>query len=192
MASRPTAHRTSRVVTLVAKRQPLKLDPAARPGDIVGYLLKSVTHSVRQALDETFRQHGLRVSFAHVPVLYVAKQEPGIPGAQLARRLSVAAQSMHTILKGLERQGYIERKPHPHNRRAETWYVTRAGFKQLDLAHEAAGVVWGRMLKLLSDSETAQLTHLLQRCIEGLDPGGSAFQCGHEEPIRVQRRRSGS
>jgi DNA-binding MarR family transcriptional regulator len=175
-------------VKLIANRAFGRPDEDARPGDIIGYLLKSLSHLVRQALDENFRRQGLRVSFAHIPVLYIAKHEPGTSGAQLARRLSITAQSMNAILKRLERQGYIERKPHPHNRRAECWYVTKPGFAQLDLARDAGRLVWDRMLRFLSDAQTAQLGDLLQRCVRGLDEDRGAAAAG--EPVATPVRRA--
>jgi DNA-binding MarR family transcriptional regulator len=169
-------------VKQVASRTFDRHDPDLPPGAIIGILLKSLTHTARQNLDEAFRSHGMRVSFAHVPAMFHMKCEPGIAGAQLARRMSVTAQSMHTILKRLERQGYIERQPHPHNRRAECWYVTRTGFKQLDLAREAAGEVWSRMLSGLTRPEVSQLEDLLERCLVGL--GGRLMEQTTAAPQR--------
>jgi len=159
-----------RHVKLVASRAFGEPDADAPLEEIIGYRLKSLSHAVRQGLDENFRRQNLRVSFAHIPVLYVARREPGTPGAQLARRLSVTAQSMHTILKRLEGQRYIERKPHPHNRRAECWYVTQAGQRQLDLSRRALQAVLDRMLMFLSEPEKRQLRALLERCLRGLEP----------------------
>jgi DNA-binding MarR family transcriptional regulator len=184
----PVKH--SQAVKLISNRAFGKPDADAGPRDVIGYLLKSLSHLVRQALDENFRRQGLRVSFAHIPVLYIAKHEPGTPGAQLARRLSITAQSMNAILKRLERQGYIERKPHPHNRRAECWYVTRPGFDQLDLARDAGRLVWDRMLRLLTDAETTQLGELLQRCVRGLDEERGALPVREPAPRRERARGS--
>ncbi|HUK02533.1 MAG TPA: MarR family winged helix-turn-helix transcriptional regulator [Steroidobacteraceae bacterium] len=156
-------------VKVVSARDAAKRGADARTGDKVGYLLKSLMHCVRQGLDESCRRQGLGVSFAHIPALYFAQLEPGSSGAELARRLLVTAQSMHAILTRLERQGYTERKPHPHNRRTECWSVTRSGVRQLDLARSASGVVWDRMLSLLSAEETQHLGELLERCIRGLE-----------------------
>lgn len=157
-------------VKLLASRAFAEPDADTPLEEIIGYRLKSLSHAVRQGLDESLRRQNLRVSFAHIPVLFVARREPGIPGAQLARRLSVTAQSMSTILKRLEGQGYIERQPHPHNRRAECWYVTQAGVRQLDLSRRAGRAVLDRMLTHLSETEKRQLVALIERCLDGLEP----------------------
>ena len=175
-------------VKLLASRAFGEPDADTPLEEIIGYRLKSLSHAVRQGLDESLRRQNLRVSFAHIPVLFVARREPGIPGAQLARRLSVTAQSMSTILKRLEGQGYIERKPHPHNRRAECWYVTQAGVRQLDLSRRALQAVLDRMLMFLSEPEKRQLMALLERCLRGLEPERPAAPAA--EALKTPMRRA--
>jgi DNA-binding MarR family transcriptional regulator len=180
--------RNRQSVKLIASRAFGAPDADTPLEEIIGYRLKSLSHAVRHGLDEGFRQARLLVSFAHIPVLFVARREPGIPGAQLARRLSVTAQSMHTILKRLERQGYIERKPHPHNRRAECWFVTQAGVRQLDLSRRAGRAVLDRMLAFLNESDKRQLLGLVERCLLGLEPERAlAHTSGAAAPARRTR-----
>ena len=60
-----------------------KLD---NPGHIVGFLMKSLHHMLRQSMDEALRKRGLELSFAHFAALFGLYSEPGITGAKLARR----------------------------------------------------------------------------------------------------------
>jgi len=177
-------------VKLISSRAFGAPDAATPLEEIIGYHLKSLSHAVRHNLDESLRQARLRVSFAHIPVLFVARREPGIPGAQLARRLSVTAQSMNTILKRLEGQGYVERKPHPHNRRAECWFVTQAGVRQLDLSRRAGRAVLDRMLAFLSESDRRQLLVLLERCLLGLEPARAPARAGDAPAPPIRRTRA--
>jgi hypothetical protein len=76
---------------------------------------------------------------------------------------------MNTTLRRLEKEGDIERRPHPASMRADSWYVTSAGQARLDRAKVVGAAVWTRMLSALKAGEVAQLQSLLQRCITGLD-----------------------
>src|SRR5262245_9851913 len=142
---------------------------ATRPDAAIAYLLKSLQHSLRQAVDEAFRRERVDMSFAHLAVLYALEAEPGLAGAELARRGFVTAQTMNTILRRLERDRDIERRPHPATPRADSWYVTKAGMVRLERAKVIGGGVWSRMLAALREREIEQLQNLLERCIEGLD-----------------------
>jgi len=135
----------------------------------IPHLLKNLHQSVRQAVDEAFRLEGIEMSFAHFLVLMTLQLEPGVPGAEIARRAFVTAQTMNTILRRLERDGDIERRPHPSTARADSWFITKTGEKRLDRAKVIGKAVWMRMLSVLRPTEIIQMQDMLERCIGGLD-----------------------
>ncbi len=139
------------------------------PEEAIPYLLKGLHHSLRQAVDEGLRRGRIELSFAHLATLYTIDAEPGLAGAELARRSSVTAQTMNTILHRMERDGQLERRPHPSSPRADSWFVTTRGSKQLDQAKVVGKAIWRKMLAALAEREVAQLQNLLHRCIRGLD-----------------------
>src|ERR1700741_4557848 len=94
----------------------MKLD---KPDHIVGFLLKSLQHTLRQTLDEALRKQGIELSFAQFGALFGLHCEPQSTGAKLARRAFVSAQTMNTVLRRLEEDGLIQRRPHPDSRRAD-------------------------------------------------------------------------
>jgi DNA-binding MarR family transcriptional regulator len=150
------------------KSHSLRLE-SRRPGEVIAYLLKSLHHSLRQAVDEAFRVRRIEMSFAHLATLYTLQAEPGVAGAELARRGFVTAQTMNTILRRLEKDGDIERRPHPASMRADSWFITKAGEQRLERAKVVGDEVWRRMLSALKAGEVEQLQGLLKRCIVGLD-----------------------
>jgi DNA-binding MarR family transcriptional regulator len=150
------------------------------PEEQIGYLLKRLMHQFRHLVDERLRRSS-DVSFAHLVTLDQLQQEPGIAGAQLARRLLVTAQTMTGLLRRLEKEGSVERRPDPHNRRADRWYLMPAGLERLNAARSSGSPVMTQMLSLLSAKEVADLRNSLERCVEGLEqegrrepPGGGA------------------
>ena len=76
---------------------------------------------------------------------------------------------MNTILRRMERDGAIERRPNPTNQRADSWYVTKAGQASVAKAQVVAERVWAQMFEDLSQSDMRQLQRLLERCLSGLD-----------------------
>jgi DNA-binding MarR family transcriptional regulator len=138
------------------------------PEEQIGFLLKRLMHVFRHALEARLRRSA-NLSFAHLVTLDQICEEPGIVGAQLARRLLVTAQTMTDLLKRLEREGSIERRSDPNNRRADRWYIREEGLSRLRSARSAGGPVMTQMLSLLSQGEIADLRGYLERCVEGLE-----------------------
>lgn len=139
------------------------------PHDHLGYLFKRLQHSMRQAFDEALRIRGVGLSFAHVVTLFCISHEPGISGAQIAKRTMVTAQTVNTILHRLEKEGSVARRPHPDNRRVDCWYITEVGRTLMRQAKAAGAPIWASMLAPLSQAEVVQLRGMLKRCIEGLE-----------------------
>jgi DNA-binding MarR family transcriptional regulator len=140
------------------------------PEEQIGFLLKRLMHVFRHALEARLRR-GANLSFAHLVTLDQIHEEPGIVGAQLARRLLVTAQTMTDLLKRLEREGSIERRADPNNRRADRWYIREDGNARLRAARSAGGPVMTQMLSLLSAAEVGELRGYLERCVAGLERG---------------------
>jgi DNA-binding MarR family transcriptional regulator len=162
-------------------REPVLLP---EPGTDVGFALRNLMQTFRQAVESAIRGHGLDLSFAHGLVLKSLSREPGSSGAQLARRAMVTAQSMNSLLHGMESTGLVVREKHPENRRTDCWFMTRAGFRQIEQAGDIIEGVMTKMLASISKADAARLSELLQECATALQ--GSAEQ----KPARTARPRA--
>ena len=158
-----------------------------RPEHIIGFLLKSLQHTLRQTMDEGMRKHGIELSFAHFAALFGLYSEPGSNGAKLARRAFVSAQTMNSVLRRLEEDGYIARRPHPDSLRADSWSLTDEGLAQLERARGVGQAIFDRMLGSLDSTEVASFESYLKRCIEALE--GPAEPAAVAEPEERPRRR---
>ena len=143
--------------------------PDFGPAEQIGFLLKSLQHTLRQNIDQALRKQGLELSFAQLACLFNLHYDPGISGAQIARRAMVSAQTMNSVLHALELDGYIERGPHPDSRRADSWSLTEAGLAELKRARQVGQAVFERMLGAFNSKETAAFEDYLRRCIVALD-----------------------
>jgi DNA-binding MarR family transcriptional regulator len=168
---------------------PSAAKPCSRtPEEQIGYLLKRLMHQFRHQVEERLRR-GCDMSLAHLVTLDQLQQEPGIAGARLARRLLVTAQTMTGLLRRLEQDGAIERRPDPQNRRADRWYLLPAGVARLNAARSAGAPVMTRMLSLLDTREIGELRGYLERCVEGLE-SADAPQPPAPVPARTRERRT--
>ena len=151
----------------------LKLE---KPEHILGFLLKSLHHTLRQTFDETLRKQGVELSFAQFAALFNLHSDSGVTGARLARRALVSAQTMNSALRALERDGYIERRPHPQSRRADSWSLTDAGLEELARARRVGRTIFARMLSTFDAKEITAFEDYLRRCIKALDEDTPADQ----------------
>jgi len=162
-----------------------------KPADHVGFLLKTLHLGLRQALEVQLREHRIPLSFAQVGAMFSLSLEPGLTGAQLARRASVSAQTMNTILRRLESNGLIARRPHPESRRADSWFLTEEGDALLEQARTVGDAVFARVLSVFSTSEVEEFKRSLRRCIAALDPPADSAP-EHPHPESRRARRAGS
>jgi len=136
--------------------------------DHEGYLIKELQQLLRNQIESRMRDKGLWLSFPHSMVLMTLREQPGLSGAQLARRLGVTAQTMNGLLVPLEEKGFIVRASDPENARVLKSVLTPRGEQMLQAGLHEAGAVFAQMLGTLSERERRDFRHLLRRCIDAL------------------------
>jgi DNA-binding MarR family transcriptional regulator len=97
-----------------------------------GYLLRQVWHAFRSAMETALRAHGL--TGAQYATLSVLARDPGVSGADLARASNTTPQAMNGVVMTLEREGLIERHPHPTHGRILQVTLTPDGERRLEAA----------------------------------------------------------
>ena len=95
-----------------------------------GYLLRQAWHAFRTAMDGVLREQGL--TGAQYAVLSVLARQPLLSGADLARACNTTPQAMTGVLATLERDGLVERAPHPTHGRILQVRLTAEGRRRLD------------------------------------------------------------
>ena len=86
--------------------------------------------SARAGADRCLGPHGL--SAAQFGVLRLLADDPGLTGAELARRSSVTSPSMNETLAMLLRNDLVSRRPDPRGGRAIQLFISPAGRSVLD------------------------------------------------------------
>src|SRR5579872_1592252 len=120
------------------------------PTHDVARALKEVMHCFRNLVEGEMRSRGEALSFAHAMLMVSVAREPGLSGAQVARRTQVTAQTMNVLLRNLESVGYAVREANPENKRADRWFLTQEGLRHMQLGHSVADALAAKMLLPLS------------------------------------------
>ena len=95
-----------------------------------GYLLKQAWHEFRLALEAVVRAHEL-TSAQYAALSVLARDEP-LSGADLARACNISPQAMNGVIGGMERDGLVERRPHPTHGRILEVVTSDEGRRRLE------------------------------------------------------------
>ncbi|KUF15114.1 MULTISPECIES: MarR family winged helix-turn-helix transcriptional regulator [Streptomyces] len=140
--------------------------PARDVLDHVGYRLKKAHSALRGAMDTALRAHGLTVP--QYSCLEVLAARPGLSNAELARATFVTRQSMNVVLRGLQREGLIERPDTVETGRARPTTLTAEGLRKLQASRSAVYAIEARMIEAIPDGRLDALLEDFDRMAEAL------------------------
>ena len=134
-----------------------------------GYL---ANHMARLFANGLHRRIGpLGLSPARFPVLLELWEQDGLTQSELVRRLDVEKATMANTLARMERDGLIERRPSPDDRRARLIFVTDRARRLQGAAMAAAAAENRQALSGLSADEQAAFIDLMTRVIATMQRG---------------------
>jgi DNA-binding MarR family transcriptional regulator len=128
------------------------------------WLLKQAFYFSLTSVNDAISTHG--VSTAQIGLLRQLSNEPGLSGAELARRLLISPQGVQLALTALERQGLVERKQDPQHKRILQAYLTGKGRKVVSAVLTDALAAHEEVFGVLSADEQETLRELLSRVVE--------------------------
>ena len=89
---------------------------------LLGYLMTQRQHQLHAA-------HELGLTPGHVKAMFELDADEPVSMGALATVLTCDASSATWLVDRLEERGYVERRPHPHDRRVKTVVLTEDGAK---------------------------------------------------------------
>lgn len=111
------------------------------------------------------------LGMAYLPVVIALDENGPMLQRDLAILAHVEQPTMAALIGRMERDGLVEREPHPTDKRAALLSLSRKGKTRLPRAKETLSAVAERATHGLSEPERAQLLGLLQRVAANLEPG---------------------
>ena len=160
----------------------LALDPEVN----VGFLLHDVSRLMRASFDQ--RAQALGLTRAQWRVLVHLAPRQGINQSALADILELDAVTMGRHVDRLERDGWLERRADPGDRRAWRLFLTEASRPTLERMDRIAADMQAAALDGISPADRARLVELLSRIKANLAPsavGEPADVAARAAPSRV-------
>lgn len=137
---------------------------------VIGGLLKKIYRMYAQELLGQLQQKGftdLRPSFLEVLLCISENDGPSIK--QVAQGCGLKKQTMTSHLNELEKRGYIERRPNPHDRREQNVFLTDYGEKFKLALMESVQEIEVSYEKLVGNVELDRIEHTLKSFHQRLD-----------------------
>jgi len=142
------------------------------------WLLKQTFYFSYRFVNDAISEHG--VTMGQLGMMRQLADEPGLSGAQLARRLLITPQGAQLALTSLERSGLVERKPDPTHGRILRAYLTDQGRDVTAAVYADAVAAHNEVFGVLDDDEQKTLHNLLGRIVE--QGTGHPFREDHSQP----------
>jgi MarR family transcriptional regulator, transcriptional regulator for hemolysin len=145
----------------------VELNPQAQLRWRVGRAIGQVARRWRARLDARIAAFGLTES-RWLVLLHLARNGDGLTQKDLAARLAVEAPSLVRTLDWLEREGFVERREVPHDRRAKTVHLTAKAAPLLRRIEEVATGVRAEILDGIPEADLATCLRVLERAARNL------------------------
>ncbi|OFJ53025.1 MarR family winged helix-turn-helix transcriptional regulator [Mycolicibacterium grossiae] len=132
--------------------------------DNILWLLKQAFYFSLTSVNDAVSGHG--VSTAQIGVLRQLSNQPGLSGAELARRLLISPQGVQLALTALEKRGLVERRQDPQHGRILQAFLTEQGRDVAAAVVHDAVAAHDKVFGVLSAAEQKTLRELLGRVVE--------------------------
>ncbi len=145
--------------------------------DKILWPLKQAFHLSLKTINEAISKHGVTAS--QVGLMRQLADEPGLSGAELARRLMITPQAAQLALAELARRDLVERKQDPRHGRILLAYLTDEGRAVTSAALDDALAAHETVFGVLTSDERKLLHDLLTRVVEQGGGDGSTDHVEH-------------
>lgn len=138
----------------------------------VGTQFFSLAHSLKRLINTGYRGAGM--SMARLQVLHVLAEGGPIRIGELSEHLDVAARTMTSTVDGLARDGLVERRRDPRDRRAVLVAMTDRGAEVFAEATQIRNRYFDEIFALLDPADREELAIMLRKLADaaGLPPPG--------------------
>lgn len=124
----------------------------------------------RNLTREVYSARGIKSG--HTKVLRTLEEHDGCIQVEISRNCGIKPATTVSVLNVMEKDGLIERRPVPGDRRAIGVYLTEQGRAQLVILDELDEILSEALLKGFTPEETAMLNDYLERMKQNIERFG--------------------
>lgn len=133
------------------------------------YLLRSITIKSKRKADEKLATYGLNSQQGRM-ISYIADHEDnGLIQKDLEKVFLRRGASITSMIQGLEKRGYVERRISPNDERQKLLYVTRKGKDLIDEFECFFEEIEKSITASLTQEETKEFLRLLMKVDKNMD-----------------------
>jgi DNA-binding MarR family transcriptional regulator len=144
--------------------------PAAATRDDLGFLLAKASQRWNERLQERFAAAGFpEVRASYGSILVPLFEADGLRMGELAARARLSKQTMTTMVRLLERDGLVERRPDPSDARATRIFLSHRAREFRPTAEAVLADLEREVRSALGAAATEELRTALRR-LAGLEP----------------------
>lgn len=146
--------------------QSQKQSPAWNPESSPSFWINHASRALMRLHDSRLRTFGF--SMSQLQVLHALDEHGALPQKELARLLRVEQPSIAELLSRMERDGIVERRPNPDDKRGSLTSLTRASRTRLAKAKQALAEGAEEALSGITKKDRALIITLMQRVVQNV------------------------
>tara|TARA_B100000161_G_C33494295_1_gene388515 strand:- start:448 stop:939 length:492 start_codon:yes stop_codon:yes gene_type:complete len=147
-------------------------DQATDKAHVPGETLHRLVHAYKRSLMNAMVDADMPMPISHKRVMKWIIRIPGITAQQMAEKSGQDKGRITRLLKELENDGLIERRPHPIDRRSQTLHLTAAGETRMEAFRTVEQDVRTRMTRGLTPQQIRDFVEIANLMADNLDPCG--------------------
>ena len=140
--------------------------PWEKHGGTVGHLVKLAYIAMRREMDASVRKAGITTT--QWQALCVLYHMPGLTHSELVEHMAIEPPSVTSLVKGMERKGWIRQERPATDARVKRLHLTTRGRRLIGGLRRATEPVERRMTAALSESQRDSLKTLLRTLVDSL------------------------
>ncbi|MBY5971803.1 MarR family transcriptional regulator [Ferrimonas balearica] len=147
------------------------------------HILKSIarlSRALRKVYDTRARDYGL--SLARLEALLIISANEGLTQTDLADRLQIEAPTLNRTLDGLARDGFVERRPDPEDRRLRRVVLTDHARAEADALFRFSETLRAELLAGIPTEELDAAEDTISRIFANLERLSLADEAPDEQP----------
>jgi MarR family transcriptional regulator, repressor for mepA len=130
---------------------------------VISNLLRSIMNKSRESMEQRVKDMDISPQQGRMISYIVQNEDKGLIQKDLAEVFQRRGASITSMLQGLEKKGYIERRIPENNERQKNIFVLPKGKALVEETNEAFYAAEKELVHALNEEEVQQLTELLRK-----------------------------